>query len=289
MSAPVFPADVPIIDSHVHFWNPETFRYDWLSGTALLNRAYLPADYARACEGLPVESVVFVEAGGGNGNPIGEASWVAGLDGPPQISAIVAHAPLEDGANVEETLSRLASAPRVKGIRRNIQGEQDNDFCARPAFVESVRLLHKYNLSFDVCCRHDQLSQVTELVRQCPDVSFVLDHIGKPAIKNGTVDPWRKHLRKLSELPNVVCKLSGLATEADRERWTMEDLRPYVDHVLACFGFDRVLYGSDWPVALLATSYKLWVGTLYALTENCSINERRSLFAGNTRRVYRIY
>jgi L-fuconolactonase len=129
---------------------------------------------------------------------------------------------------------------------------------------------------------------VIELVRQLPEVNFILDHIGKPAIKEGRLDPWREHITALAAQPNVVCKVSGLVTEADHTAWTADDVAPYVAHVLAAFGEDRVLFGSDWPVATLASSYRRWVETLDTLTSHLSPAARRKLWAENARRVYRL-
>ncbi len=283
----LFPPDVPVVDSHVHFWDPKQLRYGWFNGTSL-DRAFLPGDLRTAASGLPVEQIVFVEAGAHPADNIREVSWVAGFgEENPRIGAIVANAALEDGVEAENTLARLMASPLVKGVRRNLQGEA-TDYCLQASFVAGVRLLSRWNLSFDVCIRHEQLPAATELAQRCSDVLFILDHIGKPAIAKGILDPWRDHLRDFAALPNTVCKLSGLVTEADRANWTPDDLRPYVEHVIACFGWERVMYGSDWPVATLATEYGRWATTLLELTKNCTVSERRALFADNARRVYRL-
>ena len=125
-------------------------------------------------------------------------------------------------------------------------------------------------------------------MRACPDVSFVLDHLAKPDIRSGTLDPWRLHMETLARLPNVACKISGVATEADHQRWTVDDLAPYIHHALDVFGEDRVLFGGDWPVALLATSYRRWVETLATLTADLSPEAQRKLWVENARRIYRL-
>ncbi|MBV9791260.1 MAG: amidohydrolase family protein, partial [Chloroflexi bacterium] len=176
-----------------------------------------------------------------------------------------------------------------KGVRRNLQSEPDLTFCLQPDFLAGVRMLPQFGLSFDLCIVHQQLPAIIRLVEACPKTSFVLDHIAKPAITTGALDPWREHIRQLAMLPNIVCKISGLVTEADHQRWTSDNLRPYVAHILDQFGEDRVLFGSDWPVALLAASYTRWVETLDALTQHLTPAARRKLWAENARRIYRLH
>jgi len=177
----------------------------------------------------------------------------------------------------------------VKGVRRLLQAEPDDAFALRPDFVRGVRALADYDFSFDICIFHRQLPAVIELVRRCPEVRFILDHLGKPDIKAGLRDPWQAHIRALAALPNVVCKISGMVTEADHARWTVDDLRPFFETVYDAFGPDRVMFGGDWPVVLLASSYKRWVETVDALTQGLSEDDRRKLWAENARRVYRLF
>lgn len=280
--------DFPIVDTHVHLWDPNHLRYSWLDDIPLLNQQYLLEEYRRACGAVQVEQMVFVQCECDAGQHVQEAEWVSGLarqDG--RIRGIVANAPLERGAAVDEDLGTLARIPLVKGIRRLLQSE-DADFCLQPGFIEGVRLLPSHGLSFDICIFHPQLANAIEFVRLCPGVSFILDHIGKPDIKNQVFDPWKDELKILAEMPNVYCKVSGLVTEADMEHWTPVDLKPYIDHVIACFGIDRVMYGGDWPVAFQATEYPRWVETLSRATSGLSDAERRKLFHDNAIAFYRL-
>jgi L-fuconolactonase len=219
-----------------------------------------------------------------------EAKWVvqrARED--PRLQAIVAWAPLEHGDRVRTFLGALASIdPRVKGVRRLIQGESDQEFAVRPGFVRGVRLLPEFGLTCDMGIVHTQLAATIELVRRCPETSFMLNHLGKPNVKAHQLDPWRAGLSALAALPNVMCKISGVVTEADLMDWTLEDIAPYVLHALNAFGGDRVVFGSDWPVVTLAASYTRWVATLDALTAHLSDSARRKLWAGNARRFYRL-
>lgn len=282
--------DYPIVDTHVHLWDPKRLRYAWLDNDPVLNREFLPSDYQKACGDVRVEKIVFVQADCKPSQAVDELAWVASLaESNPFIAGAVAFAPLEKGDAAREDLDRLARHPRhalLRGIRRLIQSEPDPRFCLQPEFVRGVQLLATYDLSFDLCILHSQLENTTELVRKCPQVRFILDHIGKPDIKGHLLDPWRQHLRALSKLPNVVCKISGLVTEADHSKWTREELRPYIDHVIDCFGFDRVMFGSDWPVQQLASDYPRWVETLKWAIEGATAAEKRKLFRENAIATY---
>jgi L-fuconolactonase len=279
---------MPIIDSHVHLWDPGQMRIPWLDAIPLLNRPYGLAEYGAQAD--DVEGIVYVQVDVAPAYGLVEAGLVAGMAArDPRIKAIVAYAPLEDGDRVRSYLDALtAMSPLIKGVRRLTQGEADQAFCLRPGFVEGVAALADYGLSCDLCIVHHQLAATTELVRRSPQVSFILDHLGKPAARDGLLEPWRAQMGELAALPNVMCKVSGLVTEADRERWTVEDLRPYVAHVLEVFGEDRVVFGSDWPVVLLAADHRRWVAALKSLTEGLSPEARQKLWADNARRFYRI-
>ncbi len=284
--------DFPLIDTHVHLWDPRRLRYAWLDSDAILNRAFLPTDFQKACGDVRIEKIVFVQADCQPSQAVDELAWVAGLaESDSFIAGAVAFAPLEKGDAAREDLDRLARHPRhalLRGIRRLIQSESDPRFCVRPDFVRGVQLLSTYDLSFDLCILHTQLESTTELVRQCPQVRFILDHIGKPDIKGRVLDPWREQLRSLAKLPNVACKISGLVTEADHAKWTREELLPYIDHVINCFSFDRVMFGSDWPVQRLASDYPRWVETLQWAVDSATVEQKRKLFRENAIATYRL-
>jgi L-fuconolactonase len=280
----------PIIDTHVHLWDPEHFRMSWLDKNELLNKRYSVPEYREHTAGVDVEAIVYVEVGLESPCAILEPRWVVErAKEDPRIQGIVAQAPLEFGEQVRAYLEALVQIdPRIKGVRRIVQGESDPKFCLSPRFVKGTQLLAEYGLSCDICINHKQLAATIDLVRQCPKTQFILDHIGKPNIKEHVLDPWREQIKQLAALPNVMCKVSGVATEADRDAWSIEDLRPYVMHVLESFGEDRVAFGGDWPVALLATKYDRWVKTLDALTENWKPEAKKKLFVENARKFYRL-
>jgi len=279
----------PIIDTHVHLWDVSRLRYAWHASVSQLNRNYLIEDFRAACSAVQVAKLVFVQCDCDPVQSGEEVDWVTAVSRrDPRLRGIVAWAPLENGARVEPVLARLAENSKVKGVRRLIQSEPDLDFCLRPDFVRGVQSLPRYGLSFDLCVTHLQLANTIALVRQCPKVRFVLDHIAKPDIKKGLLDPWRAELRELSRLENVWCKMSGLATEADHSGWKPDDLRPYIDHVMDCFGVDRVMFGGDWPVSTLATDYPRWVKTVDDALNGCSADELHRVYVRNAEAFYRI-
>lgn len=278
-----------LVDTHVHLWDPGRLSYPWLASVPALNRPFLIDDFQRACGAVAVAKMVFVQCECDPAQSAAEAAWVsevARVD--PRLAGIVAQAPLEKGVAVEADLARLAVNPLVKGVRRLLQSEADDAFCLRPDFVRGVQLLPRHGFSFDLCIFHRQLANVITLVRQCPEVRFILDHIGKPDIKAGRLDPWRAELRELAALPNVWCKLSGLVTEADCAKWTPADLRPYLDHVMECFGAGRVMFGGDWPVSTQATDYPRWVATVDEALRGCPPDELRRIYVRNAEGFYRL-
>jgi L-fuconolactonase len=280
-----------IVDAHVHFWDPAALHYPWLVGTASLDRAFLPTAYRGAAGEIPIARMIFVEANCRGDEAAREVAWVERLaEAEPRIAGIVAFADLTAGlgagdSGLGRTLDVLSGSPRVKGIRHNIQG-QPAGFCVQRGFVEGVREVGRRGLTFDLCATHDQLGEVVDLVRQCPDTHFVLDHCGKPAIRNRRVDPWRGDIAALAAHDNVSCKLSGLLTEAAPEGWSDDALVPYADWVVESFGAERVMYGSDWPVVTLAGSYCDWYGFTERLTAGWSPAARGRFYAGNAARVY---
>ena len=279
----------PIIDTHLHLWDLGRIRYPWLASVPKLNRNHLIEDFRRACGSVQVAKMVFVQCDCEPSQAYAEATWVSEVaKSDPRIKGIVAWAPLEKGDAAEPELATLGANPLVKGIRRIIQFESDIGFCLRPDFVRGVQSLHAHGLSFDLCINHLQLANTIKLVQQCPDVQFVLDHIGKPDIKAKLLDPWRAQLRELAKLENVWCKLSGLATEADHAKWTTADLKPYIDHVMDCFGAGRVMFGGDWPVSTQATDYPRWVATVDEALRGCSVEDLRQVYVGNAEEFYRV-
>lgn len=275
---------IPIIDAHLHLWNPDRFAMHWLAGDPVLQQTYELAEYDQASREADVEGFVFVETGVEGQYAFLEAQWIARVaETEPRLKAIVAAAPIEHGQHARYYLEQLvAASPLIKGVRRLLQSETDPSFCLRPDFIAGVQLLAELNLSFDICITHEQLPAIIELVKRCSTTRFILDHAAKPAIKSGEIKQWANYIHTLAAQPNIACKISGLVTEADHHNWKPGTLQPYIAEVLAAFGEDRVLFGSDWPVMLLASNYTEWIQTLDQLTRQLSHEARRKLYSGNS-------
>ena len=281
--------DFPIIDAHVHLYDTQRLSYAWLANVPKIDRSYGLEDFDAARGPVEIEKLVFAEVAVDPGLHLEEAEFIQQLaDGDPRLAGSVAHAPLEKGARVEADLEKLAALPSVRGIRRLIETERDPSFCLEPGFIAGVKLVGRHGLSFDICVKHWALVYAIELARRCPEVSFVLDHLGKPGIKHGLREPWWGQLRELAALPNVVCKISGVITEADHQNWQASDVKPYVEHTIDVFGFDRVMYGSDWTVSELTHRYPQWVEILDDIVSGASADERQKLYRGTVGRVYRL-
>ncbi|MEJ2502082.1 MAG: amidohydrolase family protein [Gemmatimonadota bacterium] len=275
-----------VVDAHVHFWDPAALSYPWLRTTPALDRPHRPRDYAAAHAGLPVEGCVFVEANARPDQNLDEARAVERLArAEPRIAAIVAFVDLTDRVGRSESLDRLAATPRVRGVRQNIQGHPPG-FCLAAAFVEGVREVGRRGLPFDLCATHDQLDEVVALVHRCPDTRFVLDHCGKPAIREGRLEPWRGAIDRLAAYDTVRCKVSGLLTEAAPDRRGDAELLPYVEHVVERFGPARVMYGSDWPVVNLAGSGAEWYAFTRRFTRGWGADDTRRFYRDNAVRFY---
>lgn len=284
------------VDAHVHLWDFDhvaysRLAYPWVAEIPVLNASHGIEAFDRASRGGPVEQFVFVECTVSFDDETArqEVCWAHDLARQDaRLQGMVAHASLEKGEAIRPHLAWLNDQPLVRGVRRLLQDEPDPSFCLQPAFVEGVRLLSDFDFTFDVCVRAHQLPQVTELVRQCPEVGFVLDHLGKPPIREGRLDPWRAHLQALAECPNVACKVSGVLTEASPDGWSAAEVRPYLEHALDVFGTDRLLFGSDWPVLKQAGTYATWVQLAREAVSAYSEAEQRRLFRETAERVYRL-
>jgi L-fuconolactonase len=281
--------DFPIVDSHVHLYDVDRFRYAWLKGVPKLDRTFVLKDFDEARGPIAVDTVVFAEVAIDPGLHLEEAAFVQDMaDRDPRLKGMVAHAPLEKGKAVEADLIALKKNRVLRGVRRLIETERDPSFCLEPGFIEAVKLLPKHDLSFDICVKHWGLVFGLELARRCPGVSFVLDHIGKPGIRQGLREPWWSQIREMARLPNVVCKVSGVITEADHAAWKPEDVKPYIAHVIDSFGFDRVMYGSDWTVSNLTHPYPAFVEILDEIVAGASADEKRKLYRDTAIRTYRL-
>lgn len=287
-------APARVFDAHVHFWDPTRLSYPWLGGVPALARPYLPEDFPPFVEGATTASagdasragVLFVEA---NCLPTESGAEVAFVERcaamEPRIRGIVAFVDLLDEKRRRDVLARLRETPLVRGIRHNIQGRAEG-FATQPPFMAGVSDVGRAGFTFDLCCTDDQLPEVTRLVQRCPETRFVLDHCAKPAIAKGSFAPWADDLGALALHQHVSCKLSGLLTEAGPDRARDEDLAPWAEHVLQCFGASRLIYGSDWPVCTLGGGVARWRHFVDGFTASWTPTDRDAFYAGNAQRVY---
>jgi L-fuconolactonase len=279
---------VKILDTHVHFWDTAALRYPWIETGSPFDRTYTPQDYRSAAGDQPVAGMIFIEADADSTCSLREARWVQGLAaGDPGVQGIVARVALTGNPSVPADLDAVASIPLVRGIRDNIQGHPPG-FATQPAFVRGVKEAGRRGLHFELCVKHHQLEETLDLARQCPEVFLVLDHCAKPDIRKGAREPWLSQIRQLAALPNVVCKISGLATEADWTRWQPEDLLWFARQAADAFGPARVLFGSDWPVCEVAGGFLKWLAVAEVLAAPWSASDRESFFYRNAERVYRL-
>ena len=276
-----------IIDTHQHLWDTSNLSYPWLDDFDALGKRYLIEDYRRACEGINVVQSVHVEADVAPAHVVDEVRWLAQIvptDG--MIGAIVASAPLEN-SSAEEILKQLTEYELVVAIRRMAWHRPDNQFYRSPELIKGVQLLEKFNLSFDLCANHQQLPAAIDLVRATPNVRHAVNHCGGPDIKGKQFQPWADHISELASFDNVHCKVSGIVTTAS-ENWTKAELKPYIDHLVAAFGYDRLMFGSDWPVCTLAAEYQQWVEALLWSVQSATGPDRQKLFHDNAKQFYRI-
>ena len=281
--------DFPIIDAHLHLWDTDNLSYPWLKDVPMLNKSFLLNDYNKACQGLEVEKMIFMQCECDPSQYKEEVQWVTQLaEKESRLQGIIAWAPLEKGEDVRLEIMDLKANPLVKGIRRIIQFEPDFDFCLRPDFIRGVNMLKEYDLTFDICISNIHNKNVLKFLEKCPDVPMILDHIGKPDIKNQIFDPWRDEIREMARFDNVYCKLSSLATEANHQNWTINDLRPYAEHIMDCFGADRVIYASDWPVSTQAADIITGISTIIGIFRGVSKEDLQKIFHHNAKKFYNV-
>ncbi|MBD5780407.1 amidohydrolase [Pelagicoccus sp. NFK12] len=275
-----------IVDTHQHLWEQDRFPYSWTAGIPALNRSFSLEDYRQASLGEGVSKTIFMECDVDAPHALGEARWAQGLaDANPLIAGIVASAPLESDT-FSNHLEALLDLSKLRGIRRVLH-TRDDDFSKTPLFRENLKRLPKHGLVFDLCVLSRQLPVAIDLVRACPEVSFVLDHCGVPDVKGEGFHPWKEDIRELSGYANVVaCKVSGIVAYADPEKVEACSMRPWFEHVVSCFGWERMVWGGDWPVCTLTSDLRNWIQITKELCSQASDSERSKLFSINAERIY---
>lgn len=273
------------IDSHHHLWNYSQADYPWISeGMKSIRRDFLVADLAQSMQAAKIDGVVTVQAR----QSLLETDWLLGLASAHDfMRGVVGWVPLAD-PEVGSHLEKYWHHPKLKAVRHLLQDEPDEFYMLREDFNQGVSQLEDLGLSYDILIRERQLPQTIEFVDLHPTQVFILDHIAKPNIKSRLLSPWRERMRELARRENIYCKLSGMVTEADWSSWTHHDLSPFIDVVLECFGANRLMFGSDWPVSLLACAYEKWVEVVEQLIASLSASERDRLFGGTAKEAYRL-
>lgn len=273
------------MDAHHHLWRYSAEEYGWIDGSmAQLQRDFLPEDLIALLRSAGIDGTIAVQAR----QTLEETQWLLDLaDRHQEICGVVGWAPITD-PELPTYLKGLLGRPKLKGLRHIVQAEPDENFILGEDFNRGIRALHGTGLVYDVLIYERHLPQTIAFVDRHPDQAFVLDHIAKPKICKGELEPWAERIRELAKRENVSGKISGMVTEADWKRWTVEGLRPYLDTVVEAFGPRRLMVGSDWPVCLVACGYAQWFRVLEQYFAGFSIEERDAVFGDNARRVYRI-
>jgi L-fuconolactonase len=274
-----------VIDSHHHYWHYNPIEYDWIDDSMkLIRRDFLPEDLNRAIHEAGIEGVVSVQAR----QTVEETEWLLRMaEQNLFMKGVVGWLPLVDN-DIESYLEKFTPDKNLKGLRHVVQGEPDPDFLLRADFNLGISLLKNYSLVYDILVVERQLPNSIRFVGNHPNQVFVLDHIAKPLIGQNQISPWRENIQELAKHPNVNCKISGLVTEADFTMWTPEQLQPYFDVVLEAFGPDRLLFGSDWPVCLVATTYPNWVELVKKNISIFTKDDQDKILGGNAIRIYRL-
>ena len=274
-----------IIDSHHHFWKYDPIEYDWIDDSMkVIRKDFLPENLKTTIQEAGVDGVISVQAR----QSVEETDWLIGMAHQNEfIKGVVGWLPLVQ-KDIEEYLEKYADEKKLKGVRHVIQGEPDPEFMLRKDFNHGISLLKKYSLVYDILIVERQLPTTIRFVDQHPEQVFVLDHIAKPLIGRNELSPWKENIQKLARRENVNCKISGMVTEADYQKWTPSQLLPYIEVILEAFGPDRLLFGSDWPVCLVATTYTNWVNLVRKNVTPYTKTEQAKIMGENALRLYQL-
>jgi L-fuconolactonase len=274
-----------IVDSHQHFWQVGRFDYPWMSSEVqTLCQDYLPAVLEPLLKRSGVHKTVLVQAS----NSLDETRWLLSLASQyPFIAGVVGWVDLMS-SDVGQQLDEFVRHPIFKGVRHLVESEPDDDWLNQPNVLSGLRALAMNGVSFDLLVHTRHLKYAKRVAEQCPELRLVIDHMAKPPIARGEISEWANEFKKVADCPNVSCKLSGLATEADWKNWELRDLQPFVDQALEYFGSQRLMFGSDWPVCLLAATYDQVLDSMQTLLAELNDEERKRIFGGNAMDFYRL-
>ena len=274
-----------IIDSHQHFWNYEAEKHSWIDDEmSVIRRDFLSDDLQKVFDENGVDACVAVQAD----QTTEETDFLISIaENNNFIKGVVGWVDLRS-ESIEEDLLKYKKYDVVKGFRHVVQGEQDHNFMLRSEFIRGIELLGKYDLCYDILIFPHQLGATLELVKKFPNQKFVIDHIAKPYIKDGFFEGWAVMMREIAKHQNVYCKISGMITEADYKTWTPEQVHPYMKLVLESFGAGRVMYGSDWPVCLVAGNYSMVMALVTDFITDLSQEQQNAIMGGNAAKFYNL-
>ena len=274
------------VDTHQHFWDPSTGRYGWMTGPLeVLAERQTPEDLRPHLDRYDIDGTILVQAIGEVEETRDLLSLATMYD---WILAVVGWVDLTDpgAGDMIDELRSGRGGHHLAGIRHQVQDEPDPDWLLRPDVRRGLQVLRDKGLRYELLVNPTQMPAAVQLVREMPDLAFILDHVGKPPIASGELEPWASLIGRLAREPNVTCKFSGMATQADWQHWTTEDLRPYADQVLRVFGPERLMYGSDWPFCHLAATYRQQYAATRELLAELSTNEREAVMGGTAVESY---
>lgn len=280
---------IPITDTHQHFICNDKWPYSWAEGIpALAGKRFGPEEYQIASAGTGITKTIFMETSPDDPHFHEETRFVRELSEQPgsTIAGIIANCRPEEEHGFADFIDSIAH-PKLVGLRRILHVVPD-ELSTTSHFVENIKLLEKRGLTFDLCVLARQLPLAIELVRKCEGVQFILDHCGVPNVAGQELDPWRDHIRQLAALPNVACKISGVLAYGDPANATADAVKPFVEHCLESFGWDRVVWGGDWPVCNMTASLAKWVEVSRELVAGAAEDDQAKLFHRNAERIYRI-
>jgi L-fuconolactonase len=279
--------NIPVIDSHLHLWDISRLKYAWLDEVPPINKTFLITDYQKATQNTDIKKMVFVQCECEPAQCVDEINFVmeqAAID--KRIQGIVAYAPMEKGKSITDLLNVYKQNKLVKGVRRMYDGTPS--LCHSSDFIAALNLLPQYGYNFDVSIKPGSMPATLQMIKNCPDTFFIIAHLGKPDIINNGLLAFQKNVDELAALPNVVAKISGLITEADLQNWSAETLKPYIEHALITFGPDRLTFGGDWPVVLLAGNFEQWLNTITEILQHLSKAELKKIFYSNAEIFYKL-
>lgn len=273
------------IDAHQHFWKYDRIKHSWIDDEmSIIRKDFGPLDLYQSLQETELDGSIAVQAD----ETTDETYYLLDLAAQNNfIKAVVGWIDLRS-EGIEERIDVFKNQPKLAGFRSIVQGQEDDAYLSNPLFLKNVKQLDKYGYTYDLLVFHHQLPSLIRFTDKLPDNKLILDHIAKPDIKNRNIKAWKEHIKILAAHPNIFCKLSGIITEADVKRWTYDEIIPYIETAAEYFGVDRICFGSDWPVCLVAGTYRQVYETIDKFSAQLNKQDRQKLFGDNTAKFYNL-